>query len=409
VIRGKQSVVVGVLGLSVGLMSFEQLSISYLMPFISPALHLSNAQVGWLMSLYWCAFSLSSYVGGRWADALGSPKRLLTSVLVGLSVCCTFNSAAMSFTQLAAARVLMGLCEGALLTIAQTIVALTSSAEDRATNVGVVSGICPNILGILIAPLVVVPVSIHYGWRAGFWLVPVPGLVCAFLVAWLVGDRSEATASVQNTNRTNALRKAALREVLRSRNVWLSAILCSLFVAYLSLGFTFIPLLYVEERHFSSQQMSFLMGTLGVGAVLHAYLIPAISDRLGRRKVVVAAALLSLLLPYAALYYTGPLAVLAVLMALGWAMSGCGSIYMGTIPAEAVSPEAVSTAIGAVMSAGVLLGGLLGPSVAGWSADVWGLTSTMYIQAACAALAALIAIALQERNDRRTVAGQALP
>ena len=125
--------VVAVLGLSVGVMSFEQLSISYLMPLIKPALQLSNVQVGWLVSLYWCAFSLSSYLGGRWAYALGSPKRLLVAVLLGLSFGSTVNPMAMSFAQLAAARVLMGLCEGALLTVAQTIAALSSSAENRAT------------------------------------------------------------------------------------------------------------------------------------------------------------------------------------------------------------------------------------------------------------------------------------
>jgi predicted MFS family arabinose efflux permease len=233
-------------------------------------------------------------------------------------------------------------------------------------------------------------------------------LVCAFLVASIVTDRSEVSVSVPAVGEAAILRRRVLREVLRSRNIWLSAILCSLFVAYLSLAFTFIPLLYTEGRRLSSQQMSFLMGTLGIAAVVYAYVIPAASNRLGRRKAVLAAALLSLLLPYAVLYYTGPLAALAALMSVGWAMSGCGSLYMGTIPAEAVSPEVVPTAVGTVMSVGVLLGGLVGPSVAGWSADRWGLSATMYIQAGCAFLAALLAVALQENSNRHTFAHRAL-
>lgn len=60
------------------------------------------------------------------------------------------------------------------------------------------------------------------------------------------------------------------------------------------------------------------------------------------------------------------------------------------------------------MSAGVMVGGLLGPSVAGWSADQWGLKSTMYIQAGCAALAALVAIGLHEHRNRHPVTRRAI-
>jgi MFS family permease len=176
--------------------------------------------------------------------------------------------------------------------------------------------------------------------------------------------------------------------------------LCCFYVAYLNAGFTFLPLYYINIRHFTSQRMSLLMGILGISAVLFAFLLPAASDRLGRRPVLMAAGLLSVLSPMAALFVTGPIGLLASLMLIGWAMSGTISLIASTIPAETVPPNHLSTVIGLIIAVGVIVGGLAGPGIAGWVADHWGLRGPLLLQTGYAAATFLLATWLVESARR---------
>jgi len=391
---------VAILGLAVGLMSFEQLSVSYLMPFIKPYLQLTNAQVGLLLSAYWVAFAVSSYVTGTLAESLGKRKSFLVIATMAIAVCSVLSGLAFSFGLLLVARSLMGVLEGPVVPLAQSILALESSVERRGINMGIVGGLCANLLGIFIAPLVLVQIAVIYGWRTGFFVGVLPGLICAALVARFIREPA-ADFVRQSSAGAKAQGRKALIDVLRFRNVWLCAALCCCFVAYLSIGFAFLPLFYVNVRQFSSPQMSFLMGLLGMSSILYAVILPMASDRLGRKPVMVAASLLSLLCPLAALYYRGPMIMFALLLFIGWALSGTASLSTGTIPSETVPARSISTAIGLIVSLGVIVGGLVGPSVAGWSADYWGPQAPVFLQAGCAGAAALAAFGLRETAPRR--------
>ncbi|MBS0419679.1 MAG: MFS transporter [Proteobacteria bacterium] len=364
-----ENTLVAIFGLAIGSMSFEQLGISYLIPFIQPALQLSNTQVGLLMSVYWVAFALSSYATGSVLDGLRRRKPLLVLTLVSFSLGSLWSAGAASFGALVAARAFMGLLEGSLFTAVQSFVALASTPERRGSNLGIVAGVCPNILGILIAPMVLVQMSLHFGWRVGCAAVLVPGMMTALLVATVIHE----PAAMQAPSAPSTVKRGRLIELLRLRNVWICAGLCCFYVAYLNAGFTFLPLYYINVRHFPSQQMSALMGVLGISAVLFAFLLPVASDRLGRRSVLMASGCLSVVGPLAALLISGPIALLACLVLIGCAISGTASLITSTIPAETVPPQHLATAIGLIIAVGVIIGGLVGPGIAGWVADTRGL------------------------------------
>jgi ACS family hexuronate transporter-like MFS transporter len=401
---GYENTMVALFGLALGLMSFEQLGISYLMPFVQPALGLSNTQVGLLMSAYWVAFALASYATGSLVDRLGRRKPFLVAIVSGFSVCSILSAVATSFGALFAARAAMGLWEGALFTAVQSFVALESTQARRGSNLGIVAGVCPNILGILIAPLVLVQLALHFSWKIGCVAVLVPGLVTSLLVAIVIDEPVAGEAQVAAADTRGSMKHGRLSEVLKLRNIWICAGLCCFFVAYTNAGFTFLPLYYINVRHFSSQQMSVLMGVLGISAVLFAFLLPAASDRLGRKPVMVASGLLSVLSPLAALFVTGPIALLAPLMLIGWAMSGTISLITSTIPAETVSSHGLSTAIGLIIAVGVIIGGLAGPGAAGWVADHWGLRGPLLLQASYAAAAFLLSLGLVETRPSSLLA-----
>jgi MFS transporter, ACS family, hexuronate transporter len=151
--------VVTILAFAVGVMIFEQSSVNFLIPFIKPELNLTNTQVGLLVSAYWATFALSSFATGLLADSIGSRKAVFIAIVVLLSLFSVLSGLANSFTQLLGARALMGLLEGPMLPIAQSIVVLESSVERRGTNMGIVGSLGGTAFGFFVAPLVLVKIA----------------------------------------------------------------------------------------------------------------------------------------------------------------------------------------------------------------------------------------------------------
>jgi len=110
--------------------------------------------------------------------------------------------------------------------------------------------------------------------------------------------------------------------MLRYRNMILCVLMSIFMVAWMVLGWAFLPLFYVKVRELSAGEMSVLMSLLGLSAAFFSFVVPGLSDRLGRRPVVVAFNLLGVLVPLAALYWHGSLYLLGTLIFVGWAASG---------------------------------------------------------------------------------------
>ena len=95
--------------------------------------------------------------------------------------------------------------------------------------------------------------------------------------------------------------------------MWLCAAGSCLTVAYVTIGSGFLPLFYVKVRQFSPQQMSTLMSVLGISSLALGVVLPAISDRIGRKPLAIVASIADMVCPLAAIYYSGPAAVLTLL------------------------------------------------------------------------------------------------
>ena len=158
-LRRSDTRVVAILCLVVGVMSLDQVGINFLMPFIKPDLHLKNTQVGLLVSAYWVAFAISSYGSSFLAEAVGKRKAFLTATLVLFSLCSVAPSFVTSFGDLLAARLAMGLLEGPMMPLAQSIIALESPIERRGTYMGIVGNLGGPILGLFVAPLLLVKLA----------------------------------------------------------------------------------------------------------------------------------------------------------------------------------------------------------------------------------------------------------
>jgi ACS family hexuronate transporter-like MFS transporter len=391
---------VAILSLCWALALFDIVGIDYLMPFIAPTLKLSNTQIGLLFSLYYVPFGISSYLTGELTDRLGRRWSLLLTVMLLFSVASVLPGFTNSFTALLITRLIMGLLGGPILPLAQTIVAMEFPPEHRGRNMGIVQNVGTSVLGFL-TPILLVALATRWGWHVGFFVVAIPGLICAALIAWILRRAPPPTMAAGASSRDAAQnRRKGLGEVLRHRNVWLCVIAACLFTAFVLVGRGYLPLVFVRLRHMSPQRMGVLMSVLSVSGLLLGVMFPALADRVGRKPAAVISSLLGAVFPLAGLYFTGPDPVLALLMFIGWAPAGASILFLATVPSESVPIHSISTAIGLTFAIGTLVGGFLGPAVAGWSADHWGLQSSLWLQAGCAIAMAIVALGLRETQPR---------
>ena len=142
--------------------------------------------------------------------------------------------------------------------------------------------------------------------------------------------------------------------------------------------------------------MGWLMGTLGLSATLGSFVVSGVSDRIGRRPVIVLTCFLGVMLPLGALFYHGSIWILAATFFFGWALTGAFPLFMGTIPSETVSARHMTTAMAIIMGSGEVVGGVISPAIAGWAADIAGLAAPLWIMMGLCAAAGILALALNE-------------
>ena len=401
--RRSEFAIVTVLSLCWGFVILDITGINVLMPFIAPNLRLDNTHIGLLESAYWLPFGLSSYLTGEIADRIGRRKTLFLVVMLLFAIFSVLPGLTHSFTSIMIARLIMGLFEGPVLPMAQSIIATKCPPERRAMDMGIVQNVGSGVLGLM-APILLVALAVHWGWRAGFFFVALPSLICAACIArFFPPDRAlhDVGATVSATEAAQHGRQG-IREILRYRNIWLCVINACLFTAFVLIARGYMPLFFIQVKHMLPERMGILMSLLAVSGLILGVLFPAMADRIGRKPTAVISSLLGLACPLAALYYGGPWQVLGLLMFIGWAPGSACILFLATIPSETVPAQSISTAIGLTFAIGTLVGGFIGPAVAGWSSDQWGLQSSLLIDAGCALAMAIVSLGLRETRPRES-------
>lgn len=386
-------VMVGLLSLNFGILFFDRNALAFVMPFVKPELGLTNTQVGLTSSALSFAWALSALFVGGAADRRGGRKRFLVAATVAFSLCSIISGLATSFAALLAARLLMGVADGGIAPISQSMTALEVSPERRGLAMGVMQNLGSNLLGSFVAPVLLVGFAAAFGWHKAFFLAAVPGLISALLMARFL---REPGATVQSGAVVQDRLGVRFRQIFSHRNMILCAVIAVLLVSYLVTCWTFAPLYLTAVRGLAPEQMRWIIGALGISAGIGSFVVPGISDRIGRKPVIVFTSFLGVILPLGALYYHGSEWILAGIFFFGWALTGTFPLFMGTIPSESVDLKHMTTAMAIIMGAGEIFGGVLAPAVAGRAADLAGLSAPMWIMAGLCTTAGVLALGLKE-------------
>ncbi|MDT7847309.1 MFS transporter [Streptomyces justiciae] len=392
-----------ILFLAFGFVFFDRQALPFLAPYIAEDFHLSNTELGTLSGVLALTWALSGLVAGRLSDKLGKRKPILIAAVVLFSCFSAAGGLMTGFLGLLVARALMGVAEGAVLPLAQSLMVEASRESRRGLNMGLLQGSSAGLMGGVLAPLAVVWIAEFHSWRTALLLTIVPGLLLAVWIAKSVrevppGGPAQIAAAEVIPETTDGP-KLSVREVLGHRNIVLCMAAACCYLTWFIVIVTFTPSYLLNVKGFSPGTMSGVMTCLGVGWVLWGFLTPAVSDRVGRKPTMIAFSAIAALCPLAVVYVSDPVA-LGLLVVLTYTGLGCFTLFMATIPAETVPRGALATALGLVMGVGELAGGFLAPVIAGRASDVWGLETAMFISAGGAVVVVLLSLGLRETAPR---------
>ncbi|HTH27095.1 MAG TPA: MFS transporter [Sphingobium sp.] len=393
--RRQEIIVTAVLGLTFGIVFFDRNALNFLMPFVLRDVPMSNAQIGLLASGLAISWALSGFLAGLASDRLGRRKPLLMCAVIVFSLSSFVTGLSSTFLTLFGARLLMGFAEGPVLPLSQSLMAHASSPERRGLNMGLLQTVLSNFMGSLAAPLILVALANAYGWRPTFFVTAVPGLVAALLI-WRFVD--EPVSIVRTSHPQSG---AGLREVFKARNIRLCLGISTLMVGWLIVGWVFLPIYFTLSLDLSPTRMSIIMSILGISGALGGIVIPFLSDRWGRRPLMIAGCLLATMTPLTALYGEASSVLFTLSVAIGWMAGGSFSLFMATIPSESAPSNHFAAAMALIMGVGEVTGGAAAPAVVGWLTDRFGPTVPLTAMTLFALLAMALSFALVETAPRQ--------
>lgn len=396
--RRYEVIVLLLLTLANGVVAFDRLTVAYLSPYIVADLGISNAQLGLLAAALSGAVAISSFLGGQLADRTGQRKLILVICTIVFSIGSGAGGLAGTFAVLFAARFLLGIAEGPMVPISQTVMAETSAPERRGVTMGFMQMVGAFGIAGVLGPVVATQLADDYGWRHTLLLSLVPGLVLALLL-WLF-LRRDPPRSVA-AQRQHIGMAAALAQLLAIPNMRVSLAVAGMITAWLVLQNTFLAVFLTQIKGLAPATAGSVIAMGGIAGITGGIALPFLSDRIGRKPVLVGGSLAGIACPIALLLLPGDPVLLGAAILIGWLPIGIAPLYCATVPTESVPPLLASSAVGLAMGFAELFGGVVLPPIAGTVADQFGLQAVFYICIALALGAAAVALLLRETAPRK--------
>ncbi|KDR27159.1 MFS transporter [Caballeronia zhejiangensis] len=386
--------IVTLLSLGFGLVGIDRFMIMPLFPVLMKELRLDYQDLGHITGALAIAWGLSAMFTGNLADRIGHRKVLIPAT-VAFSLLAGAAGLAAGVGSLILIRALMGFAEGAYTPSSITATLDASSPTRHGLNVGIQQTALP-LFGLGIAPILVTQLLKVMPWHWIFAMVSVPGLIVCYLTYRILRDTQPAAAVVHTE--THDLAKHKWHEVLRYRNVPLNVVGMLCWLTCLIVLSALLPNYLTDYLHLGLEQMGFVLSAIGAGGALGSLTMPALSDRLGRKPVMIICVVGAFTALYS-LSRTGaePLLLFVLLTTTIFFVFSMITLTVGPISAESVPATLMTTASGLVIGIGEIFGGGVAPAVAGYVAKHFGIQYIMHLGLG----ALVVALSLKETAPAR--------
>jgi MFS transporter, ACS family, hexuronate transporter len=334
-----------------------------LKPTLEHEMGWTEADYGWVVFAFQCAYAVMMPVAGRIIDWLGTRVGYALAVVVW-SLASMSHALAHSAVQFAAARFALGTGEAANFPAAVKTIAAWFPQRERALATGIFNS--GSNVGAIVAPLMVPFFALRFGWRSAF--IATGALDFVWLAAWLLFFRRHPQPEIV---RTESVRYSQL---FRKRQAWI--LLLGKFLTdpawwfYLFWLPGFLNIKYgLDLAHLGPPLVAIYvsadLGSIGGGWLSSAFLAHGWSVNRARKTAMFVCACGAL--PMIGVMFTGQhlwaavgLISLAVASHQGWS----ANIY--TLASDMFPREAVGTATGFGSMGGAISGMLVAPVIGYW-------------------------------------------
>lgn len=388
---------IALLSAGFGLVGLDRFIILPLFPAMMKDLHLNYQDMGLIASAFSIAWGASALVTGRLSDRIGRRRTLIPAVIL-FSILAGGSGLATAFLGLLAIRVLMGFSEGAYTPASIAAAIEASKPTRRGFNLGIQQDLYA-ILGLGLGPILATQLlQILPSWRWVFPLVSLPGFILAYAMMRTLRD----TQGTLETSIDRGDAKTGWLQLMKTRNVPLNMLGMCFMLTCLLVVTTMAPNYLVDVLHIGTQQMGFILSSMGLGGFIGQLVLPGLSDRIGRKTVV----LICYAATFASLFAflragSDPYTLFALLFSVSFFTNSMICLNVGPLTSEAVPAAFTATATGLVVGTGEMLGGGFAPGLAGYIAQNYGLQYTFVVALVGLAIGFTVACFLRETAPSR--------
>lgn len=389
----QETLIVLVLALGSGLVGIDRFLISTMFPVIAKDLGIGYGAIGTITGALALSWGLAALLMGNLSDRIGRRKvicgaLLLFSLLIGAS------GLAAGLYSLVVVRLFMGIADGAFTPVAISATIEASPRQRQGRNVGI-QQMTMTLFGLGLSPMFVSLMLHAVDWRWVFAIFIVPGLLLT-VAAWriLPPDRK-----VQASSDGRSQLWSNWRTVMGYSNIRIimGIMLCCLTVL-VTISALF-PSYLLDHLKLEFGAMSMVMSAIGFGASAGTVAMPWLSDRLGRRAVMLLCTA-GTACAIVALNQTGPSVALlfAFVFIANFFNNGLMVMAIGPLCALSVPPTLIATASGLIIAAGEFFGGGFAILIAGHFAEQFGIAHLLLIPLGASILAVFLGLAFSERR-----------
>ena len=269
----------------------DRICISIVGVRIKADLGLSNEQFGWVLASFALSYALFEIPSGLWGDRIG-PRAVFIRIVLWWSFFTVLTGFVNGLISLMIIRFLFGMGESGTMPNCVLVISRWFPANETGRALPWM-GIGTQI-GSAIAPLIIIPLAMAYGWRMPFYVNGVIGLVWVFICyKWFRNFPSEMrniSAKEKNYIESNARytrhqRLISLKIIFSNRSLWalMAMYFCSQWANYFFIAWS--PIYLQEKLHFSEKQTQpiiFILFVVGIiGLLLGGFCIDWVAKKKG--------------------------------------------------------------------------------------------------------------------------------
>jgi len=359
-----------------------------LLPLIGKELGLSYSEIGSVLSCQYFAGAIANIPGGIFVDSVGRKGLLMAASLFWIGFPYLIMGFTHSYWMILCCATLVGI--GNNLWHPSAIPWLANRFPQRKGLVMSIHGMGGNI-GDAVAPLVVGALLAVLNWRDVVVINVLPGVLLATFTLLYLGRKQSAEpdeVSLESGAISGMERLRMFGALLKNRALLTLAAGSAFRTMTQGALLTFLPLYLGREMGYSPLWIGACMFALQAGGFIAAPIAGHLSDKIGRRQIIVSSMSMSAVIILLMIFAGGTGWFVMFVSVLGFFLFAVRAVLQAWL-LDATPPAMGGTAIG-LLFASQAVGQAVGPVSAGIVADHYGLMAAFYFLAGTIVIANLL-------------------